>query len=556
MVDLLQMNALDTPVLFLVFNRPDTTAAVFEAIRKARPKQLFVAADGPRGDKPGEDELCKKVRDIVTCVDWDCKLQTLFREQNLGCGKAVSSAISWFFENVEEGIILEDDCLPDLSFFNYCAVLLERYRDNRKVMHIGGTNLQFGRQRGEGSYYFSLISHVWGWATWKRAWDLYEFDLRNTGKITGAQFETAFNHDQTVIKNYKDIFDLMRKGEIDTWDYQWFYSIILNNGVAVSPNVNMIQNIGFRNDGTHTINETDWNKLNIAKPLYNFDHPANIGIDFDADAYTFTEIMQIKEENDLGTRVPGISTARKILFPPKIKNMIKRIWNKLKRMKRNSKLFQRTDHKKIFSKIYDQNVWGNPNSESPFYSGTGSDDSYTETYSSMIAKFIAEQGIDSMVDLGCGDFRVGRRILDKANIKYTGVDVVPELIEYNISKFSGGKINFKRLNIVNDNLPPGELCTIRQVLQHLSNKDIQKVLRKCKQFKYLIVTEHLPETESLHPNMDKSSDENIRLMYNSGVYLDKPPFNFKVKEILAVRPEIEEHSKIVTFRVWVNEGSN
>jgi len=168
-----------TPILFLIFNRPDTTQKVFNAIRKAKPKQFFIAADGSPPDREGEIEKCQKSRKIATSVDWDCEVKTLFRDKNLGCKIAISSAIDWFFENVEEGIILEDDCLPHQSFFWFCQELLEYYRNDTRIMHISGDNFQFGRKRGEGSYYFSKYSHVWGWATWRRAWKCFDINMKS-----------------------------------------------------------------------------------------------------------------------------------------------------------------------------------------------------------------------------------------------------------------------------------------------------------------------------------------------------------------------------------------
>jgi len=168
-----------TPVLFLIFNRPNTTQKVFNAIRQAKPKQLFVAADGPRKGKEGEKEKYEQAREIIEQVDWNCEVRTLFREKNLGCKIAASSAIDWFFENVDEGIILEDDCLPSQSFFRFCQELLEYYRDDTRIMMISGNNFQFGKVRGEGSYYFSKYAHVWGWATWRRAWKHYDVNMKN-----------------------------------------------------------------------------------------------------------------------------------------------------------------------------------------------------------------------------------------------------------------------------------------------------------------------------------------------------------------------------------------
>ena len=156
---------LETPVLFLVFNRPDTTAQVFEAIRQAKPPRLYVASDGAREDKEGELEKVKQVREIVSQVDWNCEVKTLFRDKNLGCKIAVSSAIDWFFEQEEMGIILEDDCLPHPTFFRFCQELLERYRDDERIGMISGNNFQFGRKCTDYSYYFSMYSHIWGWAS-------------------------------------------------------------------------------------------------------------------------------------------------------------------------------------------------------------------------------------------------------------------------------------------------------------------------------------------------------------------------------------------------------
>jgi hypothetical protein len=170
---------LQTPVLFVIFNRLDTTNIVFKAIRKAQPKKLYIAADGPRPGNVSDEEKCTSIRKLVINVDWDCELKTLFREENLGCGLGPASAYDWFFEHEEEGIILEDDCLPDPSFFIYCQELLEKYRHDTKIMHITGSNFQKGWQNDEDySYYFSSYPHEWGWATWRRAWKLYDFKVQ------------------------------------------------------------------------------------------------------------------------------------------------------------------------------------------------------------------------------------------------------------------------------------------------------------------------------------------------------------------------------------------
>ena len=180
-----------TPILFLIFNRPDTTKRVFESIRSIKPAKLYIAADGDRKDKVGEDLLCKDTRSIIDLIDWECEIKTLFRPENLGCKIAVSSAIDWFFENEEQGIILEDDCLPNESFYIYCETLLNYYAFNERIMHISGNNFQDGMMRGNGSYYFSNYNHIWGWASWKRAWKAYNVDLSFlTETLIEKQFDT------------------------------------------------------------------------------------------------------------------------------------------------------------------------------------------------------------------------------------------------------------------------------------------------------------------------------------------------------------------------------
>jgi len=177
-----------TPILFLVFNRPDTTKIVFDEIKKSQPKKLFIAADGPRNGNYEDTENCEIVREIVTGVDWDCDVHTLFRKKNLGCKHAISGALDWFFSNVEDGIILEDDTLPHPKFFRFCEELIARYRNQKNIIAISGDNFQHGKRRGENSYYFSKYVHIWGWATWKRAWELYDVNMKEWAHLKSTLF--------------------------------------------------------------------------------------------------------------------------------------------------------------------------------------------------------------------------------------------------------------------------------------------------------------------------------------------------------------------------------
>ncbi|MCR8558586.1 nucleotide-diphospho-sugar transferase [Mucilaginibacter sp. BJC16-A38] len=252
-----------SPVLFILFNRPGTTKQVFEKIKEAKPARLYVAADGPRPSRPGEAELCASTRAIIEGVDWECEVKTLFRSENLGCKDAVSSAINWFFDNEHEGIILEDDCLPAPSFFSFCDAMLEKYRNDTRVRHITGCNLQSGKKWGDASYYFSNITHVWGWASWRRVWADYDKTL-NRYNHDIAEKLTGIFHDPFIVSSLKHVFDEVKAGKIDTWDYQLDFANFFNNGLTIIPNENLISNIGFGNDATHTL---DHNNIYANIPL-------------------------------------------------------------------------------------------------------------------------------------------------------------------------------------------------------------------------------------------------------------------------------------------------
>lgn len=246
-------------VLFMIFNRPDPTRKVFEAIREAKPPRLYVAADGPRKNVKGEYEKCISTREIIKEVDWDCEVKTLFRDKNLGCGLAVSGAISWFFENEEDGIILEDDCLPNQSFFYFCEELLDYYKDNEKIMHIHSNHI--GKPYSKYSYYFSSMERCWGWATWRRAWKLYDYNLEKYSyDLIAKKIEEVYFSD-LYIDYWKDVLKIMTNDDItkriNTWDYQWSFSILANDGLCICPNVNLVSNIGFGKDATHCSYEND-----------------------------------------------------------------------------------------------------------------------------------------------------------------------------------------------------------------------------------------------------------------------------------------------------------
>jgi hypothetical protein len=269
---------LNTPILFLVFNRPETTRQIFAAIRRAQPKQLFIAADGPRENVASDREKCALVREIIAqSVDWDCEVKTLFRVHNLGCKNGVTSALDWFFDNVEEGIILEDDCLPSASFFSFCTAMLEKYRNDTRIMQISGLNVENISDIKE-SYLFSRFSSIWGWATWKRAWRFYDREIKSWPYIRGSKDFRQFVNSYAMALMLKYNFNLVYNKKVNSWDYQWQYCALINSGLAIVPVKNMIKNVGFSTEATHCLKEPKFHKAlelhemseKLVHPVYMF----------------------------------------------------------------------------------------------------------------------------------------------------------------------------------------------------------------------------------------------------------------------------------------------
>lgn len=241
-----------TPVALVIFNRPDTTERVFLEIAKARPSKLLIVADGPRVDRPGEIEKCNASRAIIDRVDWPCEVLTNYSEINLGCKNRVSSGIDWVFSQVEEAIILEDDCLPEASFFQFCEEMLERYRYDERIGMISGTNFLNNKIAIDDSYYFSKYMTIWGWATWRRAWKNYDVTIEFWPKLKDDGFLDSRINSKDERSYWYRAFDRVHGGAIDTWDYQWVLCNWIQNRLSIVPSVNLISNIGFRSDATHT----------------------------------------------------------------------------------------------------------------------------------------------------------------------------------------------------------------------------------------------------------------------------------------------------------------
>jgi hypothetical protein len=265
----------NTPILLLIFNRLDTTQKVFNEIKKVKPKKLFVSADGSRENKIGETEKCLAVQNIILKqINWDCELFTNFRERNLGCKLAISSGIDWFFKHEERGIILEDDVLPDSTFFRFCEELLEYYKDDKRIMMISGDNFQFSKKSTEYSYCFSKYSFIWGWASWRRAWNFYDVDMKLWPKVRDKNLLFNILDNKKQVSYWSSIFEKVFSGKINAWSYQWLFACWVQNGLTILPRVNLVSNIGFGRSGTHTRGRSILANLGIKQAVFPLSHPS------------------------------------------------------------------------------------------------------------------------------------------------------------------------------------------------------------------------------------------------------------------------------------------
>lgn len=278
-----------TPVVFLIYRRPDLTAKVFDAIRKVQPTQLLVIADGPKNQD--EISFCQQARAMTEQIDWDCEIQRKYSEVNMGSRRRVRSGLDWAFSQVNEAIILEDDCLPHHSFFRYCQELLNFYREDERIWCISGNNFQDSQMRGEGSYYFSNYNHCWGWATWKRAWQQYDNELSNWPSFKEGCYLESILDSKLEIQYWQNIFErLYNSSEPPNWDYGWTFTCWQNSGLTVLPNVNLVSNIGFRSDATNTKDDSKYANM-IVKDIGIIKHPKFVTRDRSADAYTFNFVF-------------------------------------------------------------------------------------------------------------------------------------------------------------------------------------------------------------------------------------------------------------------------
>jgi hypothetical protein len=296
-----------TPIVLIIFRRPETTLKIFDKIRQGKPSKLLVISDAPRPDQPDEYEKCEKARAIIDSVDWDCKILKKYADTNLGSFRCIASGLDWAFNQVEEAIILEDDCLPDLTFFRFCEELLDYYRNDQRVMAISGNNFQLGHQRTEDSYYFSRYTHSWGWATWKRAWKYADIEMKAWPKVREQNLLKLILDNDREVKYWDTILQATYESKIVAWDYRWTLAAWLQNGLTILPNVNLISNIGFGEGATNTVStKNPWINLPTQPMAFPLQHPEFIIRDSLADAFTQTSVFKPNLKFRLGRKIKKV----------------------------------------------------------------------------------------------------------------------------------------------------------------------------------------------------------------------------------------------------------
>lgn len=284
------------PIAFIIFNRPEVTLRTFSEIAKIKPEKLLVIGDGPRKGVPGEDERVQEARAIIERVDWNCDVITNYSEVNMGCKRRVSTGLDWVFSQVNEAIILEDDCLPNHSFFMFSKEMLEKYRNCPEIGMISGANFQKGNKRGDGDYYFSKYTHIWGWATWSDRWrNAYDVDMLAWPSFRTSKDFLDITNSASNKRYWEVMFEKVYRGKIDTWDYQWLFANWLQKRRSIIPNSNLISNIGFGREATHTKIESKISGLPIQEIAFPLKHPNSIEVNVIADQFT--------ERNDYATGI-------------------------------------------------------------------------------------------------------------------------------------------------------------------------------------------------------------------------------------------------------------
>ncbi len=291
---------MNTPVALIIFNRPDTTKQVLAEIAKVKPSKFYVIADGPREGHAEDVEKCSVARKVIEGVDWECEVFKNYSDVNLGCGKRPATGISWVFEHVEEAIILEDDCVPHPTFFRFCEELLEIYRHDERIMMIGGRSNLYDQERTQYSYYFSQLPSCWGWSTWRRAWRHHDMEINLWPSLRDTSWLLDILSDPVEIEFWQNTFDkaYTGAGNVDYWDFQWAFTCWAHNGLTILPTKELVSNIGFGEEATHTKSFNDKRaNLPVAEMVFPFKHPPYMVRDREADKLRFKHYGPSKRFN-------------------------------------------------------------------------------------------------------------------------------------------------------------------------------------------------------------------------------------------------------------------
>lgn len=291
------MASFEVPVLLITYKRLDTTQKVLEKIAEVKPKYLFVSSNAPNPEKIDDSEKVFAVRSMIeNRIDWPCELKKLYRKEHVGPGVSISSAINWFFQNIGEGIIFEDDTVPDVTFFTFCKAMLDKYRDESRIKIIGGINFQDGINRGDASYYFTRLCHIWGWATWKRVWDEYDYDLSTITRKDVTDAALKYFGSRRIAKEWGNIFDHLKNKSFDTWDYQLALSIWKNDGINIVPQKNLVTNIGYGQEAAHTHLVDPFSNIPL-ESLSEIRYSTDVNVDGEADRYSLNKIFPPPKRN-------------------------------------------------------------------------------------------------------------------------------------------------------------------------------------------------------------------------------------------------------------------
>jgi hypothetical protein len=283
------------PIVFFIFNRPLLTRIVFEKIQQQKPNVLFLIADGPRILVDSDDENCKITQEIVSEIDWECEIHRNYSDVNLGCKLRISSGLDWVFEQVDSAIILEDDCLATPDFFAFCNKLLDRYQDDERIFSIAGSSfhLQYV-DKSQASYYYSRYPQIWGWATWRRAWKYYDVTMSLWKSDRDKINLKGLEQDWQILAYWKHLFDKVAYNQIDTWDYQWIFASLSQNALHVIPDKNLVSNIGFGQDATHTKQESHLSNLETDIMQFPLRHPLTMIRNYEADRLTEIKVYECR----------------------------------------------------------------------------------------------------------------------------------------------------------------------------------------------------------------------------------------------------------------------